>query len=234
MNMKRATHDLKTGTGPERTPPKPAAVGAPAAADSVVPLKFLKKADPVLAAIIERVGPYKIEYREPVFQTLVRSIVYQQLNGKAALTIFNRLAEAAKADPLTPESILRLRPARMRTLGLSKQKLTYIRELARLTRSGELKFELFHALEDAHVIEHLTRVKGVGVWTAHMFLIFALRRPDVLPTGDFGVRAAMKKAYNLSEMPKPAEMERIAAAWRPYSSVASWYLWRSLENQGAL
>jgi DNA-3-methyladenine glycosylase II len=194
----------------------------------------LKKADPVLAAIIERVGPYRIEYREPIFQTLVRSIVYQQLNGKAALTIFNRLAAAAKADPLTPESILRLRPARMRALGLSKQKLTYIRELARFTKSGEINFDLYPALKDEHVIEQLTRVKGIGVWTAHMFLIFALRRHDVLPTGDFGVRAAMKKAYNLPAMPTPAEMERIAAAWRPYCSVASWYLWRSLENQGAM
>src|ERR1700733_14170991 len=108
----------------------------------------LKAADPVLAAIIDRVGPYKIEYREPVFQTLVRSIVYQQLHGKAALTIFNRLMAAAKADPLTPESILKLRPARMRALGLSGQKMTYIRELARLTRDGEENFESFPALDD--------------------------------------------------------------------------------------
>lgn len=197
-------------------------------------IQHLKKADPVLAGIIERVGPFKIQYREPVFQTLVRSIVYQQLNGKAALTIYNRLVEAAKADPLTPESILRLRPQRMRALGLSQQKLTYIRELARLTKSGEVDFERCVRLEDAGVIEHLTQVKGVGVWTAHMFLIFALRRPNVLPTGDFGVRAAMKKAYGLDEMPKAAEMERIAQAWHPYCSVASWYLWRSLDNQGAM
>lgn len=194
-------------------------------------ITHLKAADPVLAAIIDRAGPYKIAYSEPVFHTLVRSIVNQQLNGKAAQTIFGRLLEAAKADPLTPDSILRLRPAKMRAVGLSKQKLTYIRELARLTRRGEVDFELCVKLEDAAVIEHLTRVKGVGVWTVHMFLIFALRRHDVLPTGDFGVRAAMKKAYGLAEMPKPAEMERIAAAWRPYCSVASWYLWRSLDIQ---
>jgi len=197
-------------------------------------VNHLKKSDPVIRAIIERVGPYKIEYRAPIFQTLVRSIVYQQLHGKAALTIFNRLKEAAKDDPMTAESILRLRPAKMRTLGLSPQKLTYIRELARLTRSGEVVFEHFPGLDDAEVIERLTRVKGVGEWTAHMFLIFALKRLDVLPTGDLGVRAAMKKAYGLANLPKPVEMEKIAAAWRPYSSVASWYLWRSLENQGAL
>jgi len=196
-------------------------------------ITHLKAADPVLGAIIDRAGPYKIQYSEPVFHTLVRSIVSQQLNGKAAQTIFKRLKDAAKEDPLTPESILRLRPAKMREAGLSQQKLTYIRELARLTRRGEVNFELCATLEDAAVIEHLTRVKGVGVWTVQMFLIFALRRRDVLPTGDFGVRAAMMKAYGLSEMPKPAEMERIAAAWRPYCSVASWYLWRSLDNQAS-
>ena len=197
-------------------------------------LNHLKKSDPVMREIIERIGKYAIEYREPVFQTLVRSIVYQQLHGKAALTIFNRLHEAAKADPLTPESILKLRPARMRKLGLSGQKMTYIRELARMTRDGEVDFERCESIADQEVIEHLTRVKGIGVWTVHMFLIFALRRHDVLPTGDLGVRAAMKKAYGLAELPKPEEMEKIAAAWRPYCSVASWYLWRSLDNVGAM
>jgi len=197
-------------------------------------IRHLKQADPVLGSIIERVGAYRIQYREPIFQTLVRSIVYQQLHGKAAAAIFARLQAGAKADPLTPESILRLRPARMRALGLSPQKLSYIRDLARLTRDGEIDFERFRELEDAAVIEHLTRVKGIGVWTVHMFLIFALRRPDVLPTGDFGIRSAMKKAYGLDDLPKPAEMARIAEAWRPYCSVASWYLWRSLDNFGAM
>lgn len=197
-------------------------------------IQHLKTADPVMAAIIERAGPYKVQYREPIFQTLVRSIVYQQLSGKAALTIFGRLMKAAKADPLTPEAILKLRPQRMRSLGLSKQKLTYIRELARKTRGGEIVFESLPELEDAEIVARLTQVKGVGVWTVQMFLIFALRRLDVLPVGDLGVRAAMKKAYGLPDLPKPAEMEKIAAAWKPYCSVATWYLWRSLENQGAM
>ena len=197
-------------------------------------INHLKKADPVMAAIIAKTGPYRMQYREPVFQTLVRSIVYQQLSGKAASTIFNRLAEAAKVTPMTPDAILKLRPQRMRTLGLSKQKTVYIRELARLTRDGEVQFERLPEMEDAVIIETLTRVKGVGVWTVHMFLMFALKRPNVLPVGDLGVRAAIKKAYGLSEMPKPQDMERIAAAWHPYCSIASWYLWRSLENQGAV
>jgi DNA-3-methyladenine glycosylase II len=189
----------------------------------------LTKSDAVLAAIISRTGAYKIRYRPPGFDTLVRSIVSQQLNGRAADTIFGRLQAAAKVDPLTPESILKLRPARMRALGLSGQKMKYIRELARMTRSGEVNFEQCTGLEDNAVVEHLTRVKGVGVWTVHMFLMFALRRHDVLPTGDLGIRMAMKKAYGLEDLPKPAEMEKIAAPWRPYSSVACWYLWRSLE-----
>jgi DNA-3-methyladenine glycosylase II len=197
-------------------------------------IHHLKKADPVLAAIIEQAGAYAIEYREPVFQTLVRSIVYQQLSGKAALTIFKRLAAAVKTDPMTPEAVLKLRPQKMRTLGLSQQKTTYIRELARLTRDGNVSFEQLPEMQDAAIIETLTRVKGVGVWTVHMFLIFALRRPNVLPVGDLGVRAAMKKAYALPELPKPAEMEKIAASWHPYCSVATWYLWRSLDNQGAM
>jgi len=194
-------------------------------------ITHLKKSDAVLAAIIERAGAYKIHYREPDFETLVRSITSQQLNGTAAATIFARLQAAAKADPLTPESILRLRPARMRSVGLSGQKMKYIRELARMTRDGEVSFEQCASLEDDAVVEHLTRVKGVGVWTVHMFLMFALRRHNVLPTGDLGIRMAMKKAYALTDLPKPAEMEKIAAPWRPYSSVACWYLWRSLEEK---
>jgi DNA-3-methyladenine glycosylase II len=206
-------------------------------------IQHLSKADPVMAAIIERVGPYTMQYREPGFQTLVRSIVYQQLSGKAASTILGRLLAAAQPasrasqktpDPITPEAILKLRPQKMRKLGLSQQKTTYIRELARMTRDGEVRFERLGGMQDADVIAHLTQVKGVGVWTVHMFLMFALRRPNVLPVGDLGVRMAMKRAYALDDLPKPAEMERIAAAWHPWCSVASWYLWRSLEGQAAL
>ncbi len=195
---------------------------------------YLKKSDPILASIIGRAGPYKITYREPVFETLVRSIVYQQLNGRAALTIFNRLAAAVKVSPMTPQAILKLRPQTMRKIGLSQQKTLYIRELARMTRDGEVQFERLLDLSDLEIVEHLTRVKGVGVWTVQMFLIFALRRPDVLPVGDLGVRMAMKKAYGLDALPTPAEMEEIAVQWRPYCSIASWYMWRSLENQGAM
>jgi DNA-3-methyladenine glycosylase II len=196
-------------------------------------LFHLKKSDPVLSAIIERVGAYKIQYREPVFQTLVRSIVYQQLSGKAAGTIFGRLADAV-GEPFTPQAILRLTPVRMRKLGLSRQKIEYIRDLAKRTLAGEIDFTALDKLTDEEIIERMTAVKGVGVWTVHMFLMFALRRPNVLPVGDLGVRSAIQKAYGLEAMPKPGEVLRIAERWHPYCSVASWYLWRSLENEGKM
>jgi len=196
-------------------------------------IDHLKRSDPVLSAIIDQVGDYGIQFREPDFETLVKSIVYQQLSGRVASVIFGRLAAAAGAK-MTPESVLQLRPSRMRKLGLSTQKTAYIRDLARHTRDGLVVFEELHELTDQAVLERLTQVKGIGVWTAHMFLIFALRRPDVLPTGDLGIRNAIRKAYGMAELPTPAEMEALAAAWRPFCTVASWYLWRSLEPNANL
>jgi len=190
----------------------------------------LKKSDPVMRAIIERVGAYKIEHSEPGFSTLVRSIVNQQLSSRVASVILGRLTAMLPGAEVTPDAILKLTPARMRKAGLSKQKTAYIRDLARRTNKGHIKFETLPDLTDHEVIEHLTQVKGVGVWTAHMFLIFALRRPDILATGDLGVRSAIRKAYQLEELPLPAQIEELAVAWRPYSSVAMWYLWRSLEG----
>ena len=193
----------------------------------------LRKADPVMRAIIDQVGAYRIQFRDPDFETLVKSIIYQQLSGRVAGVIFGRVTDAA-GGRLTPEGILKLRPVRMRTLGLSGQKTVYIRDLARHTRDGRLAFEELARLPDEAVIERLTEVKGIGVWTAHMFLIFALRRPNVLPTGDLGIRNAIRKAYGLLELPKPAEMETLSEPWRPYRTVACWYLWRSLEPNANL
>jgi DNA-3-methyladenine glycosylase II len=193
-------------------------------------LKHLKK-DAVLAKIIAQTGRFQMQYREPCFETLVRSIVYQQLSGKVASVIFTRLHAAAGEETLTPAGIMRLRPEKMRRLGLSAQKTNYIRELAKHTRRGSVVFETLAELADGAVIEHLTRVKGIGVWTAQMFLMFALRRNDVLPVADLGIRTAMKRAYDLADLPKPAEMEKIAELWKPYTSIACWYLWRSLDNE---
>jgi DNA-3-methyladenine glycosylase II len=196
-------------------------------------IQHLRRSDPVLSAIIQRVGDYRIQYREPDFESLVRSIVYQQLSGKVASVIYGRLSAALKGKVL-PEEVLKLRPDRMRRLGLSKQKTVYIRDLARHTRDSRVVFAELPALADHQVIERLTQVKGIGVWTVQMFLMFALRRSDVLPTGDLGIRNAIRKAYGMEELPTPVEMEAIALKWRPYCTVASWYLWRSLEGDAAL
>ena len=191
-------------------------------------VNHLKQCDPVLSEIIERVGAFRMNYDEPAFASLAEAIVYQQLHGKAAATIFNRLT-ALTGLPLKPEGILKLIEQQMRSAGLSKQKLSYLRDLAAKARSGEVDFAHLPELPDEEVIKQLTKIKGIGVWTAHMFLMFSLRRPNILPTGDLGIQAAIRKHYRKRKMPKPAQMEKIAKAWEPYRSVACWYLWRSLD-----
>lgn len=193
-------------------------------------INHLKKSDPVMAAIIKRIGPCRIEYGPPEFQSLAEAIVYQQLNGTAALTIFKRFSALA-GDPLTPTGIQKLSDEQLRSVGLSKQKSSYLRDMAERAARGQLDFSKLHELTDQEVIEHLTQVKGVGVWTAQMFLMFTLKRPNVLPTGDFGVQMAMKKHYNKRKMPKPVQMEKIAKCWEPYRSIACWYLWRSIDTK---
>ncbi len=191
-------------------------------------LLHLQKSDPILAEIIVRVGPYKIRHDVPDFRSVARAIVYQQLHGKAAATIFSRLL-ALTGDPITPEGILKLTIEQMRGAGLSKQKLSYLRDLAERTHRGELNFERMLEMTDEEVIAELTQVKGIGVWTAHMFLMFALKRPNVLPVGDLGIQTAIKKHYKKRKPLKAHHMEKIAKCWEPYRSVACWYLWRSLD-----
>jgi DNA-3-methyladenine glycosylase II len=194
----------------------------------------LRRADPVLGAIIGRTGPYAIRYHPPVFSTLARSIVSQQLSGRAAATIWARVHAAVRPRRLTPGAVLALGPDPLRACGLSAAKTASILDLAERAAAGRLRFRPLAGLPDEDVIAQLIQVRGVGVWTAQMFLIFALRRPDVLPTGDLGIRNAIARAYSLTQLPLPAEMERLAEPWRPWRSAASWYLWRSLDNQAAL
>ncbi len=215
-------------------------------------MNHLKKSDPVMRAIIERIGPCRMEFGLPEFHSLAEAIVYQQLNGKAAVTIFKRFAALA-GEPLTPAGILKLSDEQMRGAGLSKQKSAYLKDLAEKTAAGVLNFVRLPGLGDGEIIEHLTQVKGIGVWTAQMFLMFTLRRQNVLPTGDFGVRMAMFRHYldkqrgkavatskkakaskkkrppRKIKLPSPEQMEKIAESWEPYRSVACWYLWRSLD-----
>ncbi len=202
-----------------------------------------------MRAIIERIGPCRMQFGPPEFHSLAEAIVYQQLNGKAAETIFQRFAALA-GEPLTPEGILKLSDEQMRSAGLSKQKSAYLKDLAAKTAAGLLDFPRLSNLPDAEVIEHLTQVKGIGVWTAQMFLMFTLKRENVLPTGDFGVRMAMYRHYldvqraraakksaakkarkRKIKLPTPEQMEKIAKCWEPYRSVACWYLWQSIDTK---
>ncbi len=183
-----------------------------------------------MRAIIEKHGPCRIDYGEPSFASLAETIVYQQLNGRAAATIFKRFTDLAGL-PLTPQGVLKLSDEQLRSAGLSKQKLSYLRSLAELTLSGDVNFEQLPNLSNEEVIEHLTRVKGVGVWSSQMFLMFTLKRPDILPTGDLGIQMAMQKHYRKRKLPKPKEMEKIAKAWSPYRTIACWYLWKSVDTK---
>ena len=169
-----------------------------------------------------------MEFGPPEFHSLAEAIVYQQLNGKAAVTIFKRFAGLA-GEPLSPEGILKLTDEQMRGVGLSKQKSAYLKDLAAKTKAGLLDFSKLPTLSDEEVIQHLTQVKGIGVWTAQMFLMFTLKRENVLPTGDYGVQAAIKKHYKKRKLPKPQVMEKIARSWEPYRSIACWYLWKSMD-----
>jgi DNA-3-methyladenine glycosylase II len=196
-------------------------------------IDHLMGADPVLSAIITKVGPYRLQSRKPTFETLARSIVYQQVSGKAAASIFLRL-KAAVGPRFSPNAVLNLSSEELRACGLSAQKAVYIRDLAARVAARQISFRRLVALEDQEVIETLTQVKGVGVWTVQMFLIFALGRPNVFPVADLGVRNAIRRAYNLPEAPKPEDLLRISASWHPYCSVATWYLWRSLDGQAML
>ncbi len=195
-------------------------------------LTHLRAADPVMARLIDSGGRYAIRYHDPEFRALARSIVFQQLNGTAAAAIFDRLEQACGG--VTPENLLRLRAPELRTAGLSERKAEYLRDLAKHARDGAVDFAALPRMDDQAIVEALTQVRGIGDWTVHMFLIFALRRPDVLPVGDYGIRTAIKNQYGLADLPKPAEMQRIAAPWRPWASVACWYLWRSLDGPAEL
>lgn len=194
-------------------------------------IRHLKRVDPVLAEVIERVGPCTIQYAQPDFETLVRSIVFQQLSGKAARTIFARLKGAlGDGSRMAPREVLSLASEKMQGLGLSRQKAKYIRDLAEKTEAGLVDFRRLADLSDDEVIQRLTTVKGIGVWTAHMFLIFALRRPDILATGDLGIRSAIRRVYGLRKLPGPGRVEKVGARWHPHCSIACWYLWRSVET----
>jgi DNA-3-methyladenine glycosylase II len=198
-------------------------------------IRHLRRVDPVLATVIDRVGPCRLEQRREGthFDALVRSIVYQQLSGKAASTILGRVHELYGGRSPTPTELLATSDESLRTAGLSRQKLSYLKDLAAKVESGvvPLAADTIDHLGDEEIIERLVQVKGIGRWTVHMFLIFRLGRPDVLPELDLGIQNAIRRAYRLRKQPKPKDVLRIGKSWTPHASVASWYLWRSLEGQ---
>ncbi|MBL9219314.1 MAG: DNA-3-methyladenine glycosylase 2 family protein [Opitutaceae bacterium] len=199
-----------------------------------VAVAHLRAGDAELAGLIERVGPFALEQKTAasLFEAMLRSIVYQQLHGKAAATIHGRvLAELARHGGPTPEAISRTPDAALRGAGLSGNKLLAVRDLALKCREGTVPtLKVAAKLSDDELIARLTEVRGIGPWTVHMLLIFYLGRPDVLPTGDFAIRLAFKKLHGKRKDPTPEALLKATRHWQPYRSVASWYLWRSLDT----
>ena len=198
--------------------------------------RHLRSADPVLAELIEETGTLDADARRrgrpaDAYGSLLRAIVGQQLSTKAARAVYGRLEEHFGGRTPSASELLAADFDEILSVGLSRRKVEYLRDLAARVEDGRLDLDRLADLDDDEVMEELVAVKGLGPWTAHMFLIFHLGRPDVLPVGDLGTRSAVRRAYGLAELPKPAELERIAESWRPHRSLAALYLWRSLDNE---
>jgi DNA-3-methyladenine glycosylase II len=190
----------------------------------------LHGADERLAAVIDQVGACTLRRRGGIYHTLFRAVLYQQLAGKAAAAIERRVYAHFGGTPPAPREFLEAEAAELQGAGLSRQKLAYLRDLSEKFAGGQLRPQRLARLSDDDIVRAVTAVHGIGEWTAHMLLISSLGRPDVLPVGDYGIRKGMQLLYRLRELPKPLTMERIAAPWRPYRSIASWYIWRSMDG----
>ena len=203
--------------------------------DAGAAVKHLAKADPVLGRLMKRAGPFELKTRHlhNPFEALARNIVFQQLHGSAAEAIHRRVVELFGGGRLRPQDILEASEDSLRGVGLSGAKTAALKDLAAKTLDGTVPtLARLKRMEDEEIVARLTQVRGIGRWTVEMLLMFRLGRPDVLPVGDFAVRKGFMVAYGLDEMPKPKALELHAEAWRPYRSVASWYMWRALEHPG--
>jgi DNA-3-methyladenine glycosylase II len=204
--------------------------------DAAEAVRHLAAADKVLAKLMKRAGPFALQTRRMhnPFEALARNIVYQQLHGSAAAAIHGRLVELFGGGRLRPQDVLEAPEEALRGVGLSGAKTAALKDLAAKTVDGTVPtLARLKRMSDEEIVERLTRVRGVGRWTVEMLLMFRLGRPDVLPVGDYAVRKGFSVVYGLGEMPKPKELEQYAERWRPYRSVASWYMWRALEPAGA-
>ena len=194
--------------------------------------RLLLRRDPVLATIIKAHGPCGLSaaQRADHFSALVRAIVFQQLSTKAASTIYSRLVAALPNGELTPPAVAALTDDQLRSVGVSRQKAGYLRDLCQKVMAGVVPLDQLEHMDDEQVITTLTTIKGIGRWSAEMFLMFRLHRPDVFPVGDLGIVNAVMKAYRFRKKPSADKLRRLGENWKPYRSVASWYLWRSLGN----
>jgi DNA-3-methyladenine glycosylase II len=194
-------------------------------------VEHLCSADKRLAIIITEIGRFSLKIKKDSFQALIEAIIYQQLNGSAANSIYNRFLAYYENQIPTPEQIISSSDLELRTqVGLSRMKITYLKDLATHVVDSRLNLFDLPEMQDEEIISRLTRVRGIGRWTAEMFLIFCLARKDILPVTDLGLRNAMKRTYLLDELPKPDRMIEIANPWKPYRSIATWYLWKSLSK----
>jgi len=191
--------------------------------------RSLRRGDPVLRAVIRRVGACELKRRGDPYRYLVRSVLYQQITGAAGRAIEKRLHAAFGGRVPIPAQLRLAATETLRSAGLSRQKIDSIRAIATAFDERTLDGRKLARLPDEAVVDAVTQVRGVGEWTAHMMLMFSLGRPDVLPVGDYGVRKAARDLYGLADLPKRKELEAIGESWRPYRSVATWYLWRSTE-----
>ena len=192
-------------------------------------IEHLQGADPVMRALIQRVGPFRVKPEPDRFRALVRSIISQQISGGAAKSIFRRMLELLEPEGLTPGRLAEATVEALRSAGVSAQKASYLRDLAEKILTGEVRLDGLEGLPDDAIVKQLIQVKGIGVWTAQMFLIFSIGRLDVFPSEDLGVRVALRDLYLLEGLPDRDTSHRIAAAWRPFATIGSWYCWRSLE-----
>lgn len=191
-------------------------------------IKFLKK-DPELAKIIQQVGKYKISLVKNPYRSLIDAIITQQLSGAAAASISKKFQKLYQRYP-RPIDVITTSDSKLRSAGLSKMKVAYIKDLSEKIQSKKLRINSLKDRSDEEIITHLMQVKGIGRWTAEMFLIFSLGRPDVLPVGDLGLKKGMQRLYSMLDLPEKEEIEEIAEKWRPYRTVATWYIWKSLNQ----
>lgn len=193
---------------------------------------YLRRVDPVMNRLIKKHGSAKLSPHTDYYGQLVDAIIGQQLSEKAGATILKRFIELFDGNLPSPELILQMDSEKIRAIGCSYSKIGYMKDLAQHIIDGRLDMEHIATLPNDTVIEQLVAVKGIGEWTAHMFMIFSLGRLDILPTGDLGIRKGMMRAYNLKELPNPAQMHKVATKnrWHPYESVASWYIWKILDS----